>query len=84
MAIAIRQLQKHFVGEVSGLDLREPLTPDEAREIEAAMDKYAVLVFHGQDVTDEQRAAEQAKLEKKAGARKTTGADVDDGQGSLF
>ena len=57
MAIAIRQLQKHFVGEVSGLDLREPLTPDEAREIEAAMDKYAVLVFHGQDVTDEQQLA---------------------------
>src|SRR6201981_2702070 len=57
MAIAIRQLQKHFVGEVSGLDLREPLTPDEAREIEAAMDKYAVLVFHGQDITDEQQMA---------------------------
>ena len=57
MAIAIRQLQKHFVGEVSGLDLREPLTPDEAREIEAAMDKYAVLVFHGQDATDEQQLA---------------------------
>jgi alpha-ketoglutarate-dependent 2,4-dichlorophenoxyacetate dioxygenase len=57
MAIAIRQLQKHFVGEVSGLDLRQPLTSDEAREIEAAMDKYAVLVFHGQDITDEQQMA---------------------------
>jgi len=57
MAIAIRQLQKHFVGEVSGLDLRQPLTVDEAREIEAAMDKYAVLVFHGQDITDEQQMA---------------------------
>ena len=57
MAIAIRQLQKHFVGEVSGLDLRKPLTPDEAREIEAAMDKYAVLVFHGQDITDDQQMA---------------------------
>ena len=57
MAIAIRQLQKHFVGEVSGLDLRQPLTEEEAREIEAAMDKYAVLVFHGQDITDEQQMA---------------------------
>jgi alpha-ketoglutarate-dependent 2,4-dichlorophenoxyacetate dioxygenase len=57
MPIAIRQLQKHFVGEVSGLDLRQPLTPDEAREVEAAMDKYAVLVFHGQDITDEQQMA---------------------------
>ena len=57
MPIAIRQLQKHFFGEVSGLDLRQPLTADEAREIEAAMDKYAVLVFHGQDITDEQQMA---------------------------
>jgi alpha-ketoglutarate-dependent 2,4-dichlorophenoxyacetate dioxygenase len=57
MAIAIRQLQKHFVGEVSGLDLRQPLMPDEAGKIEAAMDKYAVLVFHGQDITDEQQMA---------------------------
>jgi alpha-ketoglutarate-dependent 2,4-dichlorophenoxyacetate dioxygenase len=57
MAIAIRQLQKHFVGEVSGLDLRQPLTSDQAREIEAAMDKYAVLVFHDQDITDAQQMA---------------------------
>jgi alpha-ketoglutarate-dependent 2,4-dichlorophenoxyacetate dioxygenase len=57
MTIAIRQLHKHFVGEVSGLDLRKPLTEDEAREVEAAMDKYAVLVFHDQDITDEQQLA---------------------------
>jgi alpha-ketoglutarate-dependent 2,4-dichlorophenoxyacetate dioxygenase len=57
MAIAIRQIHKHFVGEVSGVDLRQPLTPDEAAEIEAGMDKYAVLVFHGQDITDDQQMA---------------------------
>ena len=57
MAIEIRQLHRHFVGEVSGLDLREPLTNEQAVEVEAAMDKYAVLVFHGQDVTDEQQMA---------------------------
>ena len=57
MALAIRQLHKHFVGEVSGLDLRQPLTRDQAREVEAAMDKYAVLVFHDQDITDEQQLA---------------------------
>jgi alpha-ketoglutarate-dependent 2,4-dichlorophenoxyacetate dioxygenase len=57
MAIAIRQLTKHFAGEVSGVDLRKPLTKDEAAEIEAGMDKYAVLVFHDQDVTDEQQMA---------------------------
>ena len=32
MAIAIRQLTKHFVGEVSGVDLRQPLTKDEAAQ----------------------------------------------------
>ncbi|MGQ0684730.1 TauD/TfdA dioxygenase family protein [Bradyrhizobium sp.] len=57
MALAIRQLHRHFVGEVSGLDLRHPLTKEQAREVEAAMDKYAVLVFHGQDITDEQQMA---------------------------
>ena len=57
MAISIRQLSKHFVGEVSGVDLRKPLTRDQAAEIEAGMDKYAVLIFHGQDITDDQQLA---------------------------
>src|SRR6201986_4355423 len=57
MAIAIRQLTKHFAGEVSGVDLRKPLTKDEASEIEAGMDKYAVLGFHDQDITDDQQMA---------------------------
>jgi alpha-ketoglutarate-dependent 2,4-dichlorophenoxyacetate dioxygenase len=57
MAIAIRQLTKHFAGEVSGVDLRNPLTKDEAAQIEAGMDKYAVLVFHDQDITDDQQMA---------------------------
>lgn len=57
MAISIRQLHRHFVGEVDGLDLRQPLTPEQAREIEAAIDRYAVLVFHDQDITDAQQLA---------------------------
>ena len=57
MPVAIRQLHKHFFGEVSGVDLRKPLTKDEARDIEAGMDKYAVLLFRGQDITDEQQLA---------------------------
>ena len=57
MTIAIRQIHKHFVGEVSGVDLRKPLTKDEAATIEAGMDKYAVLVFHGQDISDDQQMA---------------------------
>lgn len=69
MTIAIRQLQTHFVGEVSGLDLREPLTEAEAREIEAAMDKYAVLVFHDQDITDEQQMAFALNFGQREDAR---------------
>ena len=57
MTVAIRQLGKHFFGEVSGVDLRQPLTPQEARDIEAGMDKYAVLLFRGQDITDAQQMA---------------------------
>src|SRR6185369_2125116 len=55
MPVQIKQLHRHFVGEVSGVDLRNPLTPQEAADIEAGMDRYAVLVFHGQDISDEQQ-----------------------------
>src|SRR5947207_11390475 len=57
MTITIRQLHPYFFGEVSGVDLRKPLTPQEARDIEAGMDKYAVLLFRNQDITDEQQMA---------------------------
>src|SRR3954453_3429832 len=57
MPVQFKQLHPHFVGEVSGVDLRQPLTRQEAYDIEAGMDKYAVLVFHGQDITDEQQMA---------------------------
>src|ERR1700684_1469452 len=57
MTVTIRQLHPHFFGEVSGVDLRQPLTPQEAAEIEAGMDKYAVLLFRDQDITDEQQLA---------------------------
>jgi len=57
MGISIRQIHPVFVGEVSGVDLRKPLTRDEAAAIEEGMDRYAVLVFHGQNITDEQQIA---------------------------
>ncbi|MGY3602580.1 MULTISPECIES: TauD/TfdA dioxygenase family protein [unclassified Bradyrhizobium] len=69
MAIAIRQLHPHFVGEVTGLDLRKPLTRQEAIEVEAAMDKYAVLVFHHQDITDEQQLAFALNFGERENAR---------------
>ena len=57
MAVSIRQLHPVFVGEVSGVDLRRPLAREEAAAIDAGMDRYAVLVFHGQQITDEQQIA---------------------------
>ena len=57
MTIAIRQLHPVFVGEVSGIDIAKPLSGEDVAAIEAGMDRYAVLVFHGQEITDEQQMA---------------------------
>jgi alpha-ketoglutarate-dependent 2,4-dichlorophenoxyacetate dioxygenase len=57
MSVSIRQIHPVFVGEVSGVDCREPLNPPEIAAIEAGMDQYAVLVFRDQRITDEQQLA---------------------------
>jgi len=57
MTLAIRQLHPVFVGEVSGVDLTKPLSRDEVAALEAGMDRYAVLVYHDQKITDEQQMA---------------------------
>lgn len=57
MPIDIRPLYDEFAGAVSGIDIAKPASRDEAAAIEAGMDRYAVLIFHGQDITDEQQMA---------------------------
>ncbi|HVC59774.1 MAG TPA: TauD/TfdA family dioxygenase [Acetobacteraceae bacterium] len=57
MSLSIRQIHPVFVGEVSGIDCREPPGPQEVAAIEAGMDQYAVLVFRDQPMTDEQQLA---------------------------
>src|SRR6201996_5583769 len=69
MAISIRQLHPHFVGEVSGVDLRQPLTPQQAAEIEAGMDRYAVLVFREQNIDDDQQIAFARNFGEREDAR---------------
>jgi alpha-ketoglutarate-dependent 2,4-dichlorophenoxyacetate dioxygenase len=69
MPVAISQIHPHFVGEVTGVDLRKPLTPQEAADIEAGMDKYAVLIFHGQDITDDQQTAFARNFGEREDAR---------------
>ena len=55
MTLSIVERTPGFVGEVSGIDLSRKLTPEQAGEIEAGMDRYGVLVFHDQTLTDPQQ-----------------------------
>jgi len=55
--IHLRPLGSCIGAEVEGIDLREPLSAAHAGEIHAAMDRYAVLVFHNQPLTNEQHLA---------------------------
>jgi len=57
MPVAIRAIQPAFAGEVSGIDITQPLPPADVAAIEAGMDKFAVLVFRGQKLTDAQQMA---------------------------
>jgi alpha-ketoglutarate-dependent 2,4-dichlorophenoxyacetate dioxygenase len=57
MSITISELTPGFAGEVSGIDITRTLTPAEAAELEAGMDRYGVLVYHGQAFTDDQQKA---------------------------
>jgi alpha-ketoglutarate-dependent 2,4-dichlorophenoxyacetate dioxygenase len=57
MPVQFRALTTHIGAEVEGIDLREPLSSAQAEEIHAAMDRYAVLVFHDQPLTNEQHLA---------------------------
>jgi alpha-ketoglutarate-dependent 2,4-dichlorophenoxyacetate dioxygenase len=57
MPVSISQLHPVFVGEVSGIDCRKPLSPEEVVAIDAGMDEYAVLVFRDQNVSDEEQIA---------------------------
>ena len=57
MPLSIRPVTPAIGGEVTGIDITKPLKPEEVAAIEAGMDKYAVLVFPGQQLTDEQQMA---------------------------
>ena len=57
MAIEIQPLHPLFAGEVSGIDITRPLTRADVAAIDSGMDRYAVLVFRDQQLTDEQQLA---------------------------
>ena len=78
MSISITELKPGFMGEVSGLDITQPLTRAQVAELEAGMDRYAVLIYHDQRFTDEQQKAFSLNfgpLEETAGGNVTKDAD---------
>ena len=66
MTIIIRPIdpatRAFFAGEVSGIDLTRRLSDAEVAAIHAGMDEFGVLVFHDQDLTDEQQLAFSRQL----------------------
>ncbi len=46
-----------FAGVVSGVNIAAGVSPAQAAAIEAGMDRFAVLVFHGQAINDPQQLA---------------------------
>jgi alpha-ketoglutarate-dependent 2,4-dichlorophenoxyacetate dioxygenase len=56
-SIGSHRLHPLFVAEISGVDSGRPLEPETAREIEEAIDRYAVLVLRDQDLDDERQLA---------------------------
>tara|TARA_Y100000385_G_scaffold283090_1_gene338666 strand:- start:2087 stop:2971 length:885 start_codon:yes stop_codon:yes gene_type:complete len=63
MPVHIEQLGPGFAGSINGLDLRNPLSEQEIIAVHEGMDKYAVLVFKRQTITD----AEQLQFSQQLG-----------------
>src|SRR5271155_853048 len=78
MTVAIHPMHTGFVGEIFGIDITRSLSRDDVAAIEAGMDRYAVLVFHGQKLTDQQQQAFShyfGELEHTAGGNITKAQD---------
>ena len=57
MAFTVHPLHPHFVARFEGLDMRVPPAAATMRAVVEAADRYAVLVFPGQHINDEQHVA---------------------------
>jgi len=55
MSITVRPTHSDFVAELSGIDLGQPLRSADRDAIENAINRYAVVVFHDQKLTDDQQ-----------------------------
>jgi alpha-ketoglutarate-dependent 2,4-dichlorophenoxyacetate dioxygenase len=57
MAISVTPLHPILGAELRGVDLDRTVEPDVFAEIEAAFNRYGILVFPDQPVSDEQQLA---------------------------
>ena len=57
MALKIKQIGPCFVGEVNDIDLTKPLLADDVAAVHTGMDEYAVLVFRGRKLDNDQHLA---------------------------
>ncbi len=57
MPVVTHQIGPCFAAEVEGVDMTKPLSSEDVAAIHAGMDRYAVLVFHDQQIDDAQQLA---------------------------
>jgi alpha-ketoglutarate-dependent 2,4-dichlorophenoxyacetate dioxygenase len=57
MPIAVTQLHPVFAGQITGIDLREPLDSAEIKAIDSAINEHGILVFPSQYISDAQQMA---------------------------
>ena len=62
MGVEIRQVGDKFAGEVTGIDLTKPLSPESVSAIHDGMDEYAGLFFRGQPLTADEQLAFSKQL----------------------
>jgi alpha-ketoglutarate-dependent 2,4-dichlorophenoxyacetate dioxygenase len=74
----IDPINTHLAGEVSDIDITRPISDDTVAAIDAGMDRYAVLVFHDQALTDDAQREFTRRfgtLEAASGGHVTTAQD---------
>lgn len=57
MSITVTPMSPACGAEISGIDLREPIDAETVKEIEDAFHEHVVIVFRGQDITEEEQMA---------------------------
>jgi alpha-ketoglutarate-dependent 2,4-dichlorophenoxyacetate dioxygenase len=63
MDLEYAKLHPHFVAEASGIDLREAHDEEALEPIREGMDRYAVLVFRNQELSNEEQLAFATRLD---------------------